>query len=206
IKGENVMLGYWKNEKATREVLRDGWLYTGDIGYVDSDGFLFVLGREKSLLISHDGEKYSPEGIEEMIVAHSSYIDQMMLYNNQSPSTVALVVPNRDAVLGWLSRNKLTLDSPVGQDAALRMLEHEIDAYKQGGQFGGMFPERWLPSAIGVLGEGFTEQNRFLNSTMKMVRGRIAEFYKNRIDYLFTAEGKNICNQQNRTIIKRLGE
>ena len=200
------MLGYWKNEKATREALRDCWLYTGDIGYLDSDGFLFVLGREKSLLIGHDGEKYSPEGIEEMIVAHSSYIDQMMLYNNQSPYTVTLIVPARDAVLGWLSKNNLTVHTQEGQDAALKLLEREIIDFRQGGQFGGTFPDRWLPAAIGILGEGFTEQNRFLNSTMKMVRGRIAEFYRNRIDYLFTPEGKDIRNHQNRTIIKRMGE
>jgi long-chain acyl-CoA synthetase len=206
IRGENVMLGYWKNEKATREVLRDGWLYTGDIGYLDSDGFLYVLGREKSLLISHDGEKYSPEGIEEMIVAHSEYIDQMMLYNNQSSYTTALLVPNRDAILGWLSRNKLSSRTEEGQDAVLGLIEKEIAAYKQGGQYGGMFPERWLPSAIGVLGEGFTEQNRFLNSTMKMVRGRIEEFYRNRIDFLYTPDGKEICNHQNRTIIGRMGD
>jgi long-chain acyl-CoA synthetase len=206
IRGENVMLGYWKNEKATRETIRDGWLYTGDIGYMDQDGFLFVLGREKSLLISHDGEKYSPEGIEEMLVAHSAYIDQMMLYNNQSPYTVALVVPNRDAILAWLSKKSLTSHTEEGQDAVLRLLVGEVDAFRQGGQFGGMFPDRWLPAAIGVLGEGFTEQNRFLNSTMKMVRGRIAEFYKNRIDYLFTPEGKDVCNHQNRMIIKRMGE
>jgi len=206
IRGENVMLGYWKNEKATREVLRDGWLYTGDIGYCDSDGFLYVLGREKSLLIGHDGEKYSPEGIEEMIVAHSAYIDQLMLYNNQSPYTTALLVPNRESILGWLAKNKLSSHTEEGQDAVLKLIESDIDAFRQGGQFGGMFPDRWLPSAFGVLGEAFTEQNRFLNSTMKMVRGRIVEFHKNRIDFLYTPEGKEICNHQNRTIIKRLGE
>ena len=79
------MAGYWKNETATREALRDGWLYTGDLGYLDADGFLYVLGRMKSLLIASDGEKYSPEVIEEAIVDSSPYIDQIMLYNNQSP-------------------------------------------------------------------------------------------------------------------------
>ncbi len=206
IRGENVMLGYWKNEKATREALRDGWLYTGDIGYLDSDGFLFVLGREKSLLISHDGEKYSPEGIEEMIVAHSAYIDQIMLYNNQSAYTSAFVVPNRDSILDWLSKSRMSSHTEEGQDAALKLIEREIGTYRQGGQYGGLFPDRWLPSAIAILGEGFTEQNRFLNSTMKMVRGRIAEFYKSRIDFMYTPEGKDVCNHQNRTIIKRMGE
>jgi long-chain acyl-CoA synthetase len=62
------------------------------------------------------------------------------------------------------------------------------------------------PSALAVLGEGFTEQNRMLNSTLKMVRGRITEFYKNRMDFLFTPEGKDVCNHQNRTIVRRLFE
>ena len=64
IKGENVMAGYWKNPSATAETVKDGWLYTGDMGYMAEDGFLYVLGRFKSLLISADGEKYSPEGME----------------------------------------------------------------------------------------------------------------------------------------------
>jgi long-chain acyl-CoA synthetase len=206
VKGKNVMAGYWKNETATRETIRDGWLYTGDIGYLDEDGFLYVLGREKSLLISHDGEKYSPEGIEEMLVSQSPYIEQVMLYNNQSPYTVALVVPNKEAVRTWVKENNHDIHTTDGQDAVLRILESEINEYRKEGKHANKFPERWLPSAVAVLGEGFTEQNRLLNSTMKMVRNRIAEYYNNRLDYLFTSEGKNICNQQNRMIVKRLGD
>ena len=56
-----VMQGYYKNADATAKALKDGWLYTGDLGYFDGDGFLYVLGRVKSLLIADDGEKYSPE-------------------------------------------------------------------------------------------------------------------------------------------------
>jgi long-chain acyl-CoA synthetase len=98
IKGDNVMAGYWNNPKATAETVVDGWLHTGDMGYMDPDGFLYVLGRFKSLLIANDGEKYSPEGIEEAIVDQSSIIDQCMLFNNQSPYTVGLVVPNIQAI------------------------------------------------------------------------------------------------------------
>ena len=205
VKGENVMAGYWKNERATQETIRDGWLYTGDLGYVDSDNFLYVLGRNKSLLIANDGEKYSPEGIEETIMGHSPLIDQVMLYNNQSPYTVALVVPNREAVLQRLEEQKLSSRTPEGQSAALKLLEAEIDAYRVGAH-AGMFPQRWLPSTFAVLGDGFTEQNGFMNSTLKMVRGRITEFYKNRLEYLFTPEGQNICNHQNMMIVKRWEE
>lgn len=206
VKGENVMAGYWKNEKATRETIRDGWLYTGDLGYLDDDGFLFVLGRNKSLLIANDGEKYSPEGIEETITGHSRFIEQIMLYNNQSPYTAALLVPNRDFILQWLKGKNLTCRTPEGQEAVLRLLESEIDAYREGGPYAGMFPSRWLPSAMAVLGEAFTEQNGCMNSTLKMVRGRITEFYKNRLDFLFTPEGQSICNHQNMMIVKRWEE
>ena len=206
VKGENVMAGYWKNEKATQETIRNGWLYTGDLGYTDEDGFLFVLGRNKSLLIANDGEKYSPEGIEETITGHSLFIEQIMLYNNQSPYTVALLVPNRELTLQWLKEKSFSCRTPEGQEAVLRMLDSEIDAYREGGTYAGMFPPRWLPSAIAVLGDGFTEQNGFMNSTLKMVRGRITEFYKNRLDFLFTPEGQTICNHQNMTIVKRWEE
>ena len=67
-----------------------------------------------------------------------------------------------------------------------------------------MFPERWLPSTFAVLDEGFTEQNRFLNSTMKMVRGRIEETYRGRIAELHRAEGANVCNAKNRAVIAGL--
>ena len=87
VKGENVMAGYWKNPESTADTLRDGYLYTGDLGYMTAEGLLYVKGRFKSLLISSDGEKYSPEGIEESLVELSPYIDQVMLYNNQSAYT-----------------------------------------------------------------------------------------------------------------------
>ena len=205
IRGENVMIGYWKNERATNETLKNGWLYTGDIGYLDEDGYIYVMGRVKSLLIGNDGEKYSPEGIEESITEQSEFIDQLMLYNSQSPYTVALLVPNKEALLRWAKNKNVSHHTPEGQKTILNLLDSEIAKFKSGGQFEKVYPERWIPSAVGVLGEGFTEENKFMNSTLKMVRSRITDFYKNRIDYLYTAEGKNIFNHQNMTIISRFG-
>jgi long-chain acyl-CoA synthetase len=204
VKGENVMLGYWKNEKATAETLRDGWLHTGDLGYLDGDGFLYVLGREKSLLIGHDGEKYSPEGIEESLVEHSRYVEQVMLHNNQSPATVALIVPSRDALRAWMRHHNLRPGAGGAEDAVLRLLEAEVNAYRAGGKYGGTFPERWLPSTFAVLEEPFSEQNRMLNSSLKMVRGRIEERYRDRIAALHSAAGADVCSARNQEAIRTL--
>ena len=202
VKGENVMAGYWKNPESTAETVKDGWLYTGDLGYMTKEGLLYVKGRFKSLLISSDGEKYSPEGIEEALVGQSKYIDQVMLYNNQSPYTIALIVPNKDALKRKLSFKNLTLDSEEGRKYAVKKFEKELNKYKKGGEFEGMFPERWLPSTFAILPEAFTEQNQMINSTMKMVRGKIEKAYAKRIEFLYTPEGKQIFNQENLDCLK----
>jgi long-chain acyl-CoA synthetase len=204
VKGDNVMAGYWKNEEATRETLKDGWLYTGDMGYLDQDGFLYVLGRFKSLLIADDGEKYSPEGIEEAFADQSPLIEQVMLYNNQNPYTVSLIFPNAEALKKRLKQEGLDPASDEGVTAALRMIDQELREYRTGGKYADMFPQRWMPAAVGILAEGFTEENGLLNSTMKMIRGKIIERYQELIDYLYTPEAKEITNSRNRETLKKL--
>lgn len=202
VKGENVMAGYWKNPESTADTVRDGYLYTGDLGYMSKEGLLYVKGRFKSLLISSDGEKYSPEGIEEALVEKSPYIDQVMLYNNQSNYTTAVIVPNRDQLIRTLKVQGLDLSTEDGSKAALTILDGEINKYKKGGDLEGMFPERWLPTCFAVLSEPFTEQNQMINSTMKMVRGKIEKAYAERIAYMYTAAGKQLHNQQNIDALK----
>jgi long-chain acyl-CoA synthetase len=204
IRGENVTPGYWKNEKATASTIRDGWLFTGDLGFMDADRFLHVLGREKSLLIGHDGEKYSPEGIEETIVENSPYIDQLMLHNSQSPYTIGLVVLNVERIRDWMKHHHHDVATDAGRAAVLNLVGHEVDAYRQGGRHEGEFPERWLPAAVAILPEPFTEQNRLLNSTLKMVRGRIVQAYAGRIEGLYAAGGKNISSPENLQVIAEL--
>jgi long-chain acyl-CoA synthetase len=197
IRGGNVMHGYWKNETATKDTIKDGWLHTGDMGYMSKDGYLYVLGRFKSLLIADDGEKFSPEGIEEAITEQSKYIDQCMLYNNQKPYTVALIVPNQHALKVFLEEKNLTADSDEGKRAVLNLLEAEVDEYRTNGKYGKMFPQRWLPVAIGILEEGFNDENGLMNSSLKIVRGKITDRYMDLIDFLYTTEAKAVTNERN---------
>lgn len=202
IRGENVMACYWKNPEATRETVRDGWLHTGDLGYLTDDGFLYVLGRFKSLLIASDGEKYSPEGMEEAIVGNSDLIDQVVVHNNQNPYTVAIIVPNAAALRQRIAREGL---SPQEQlCAAARLLGAEIDKYRRGGPYAGAFPERWLPVGMAIVEEPFTEHNGMMNSTLKVVRGKVEEHFRERIDYVYTPEGRELCNPRNLESLRRL--
>ncbi|MCF8331791.1 MAG: AMP-binding protein, partial [Bacteroidales bacterium] len=205
VKGDNVMQGYWKNEQGTKETIKNSWLYTGDMGYFDPDGFLYVTGRFKSLLISSDGEKYSPEGIEEALVEQSRYIKQVMLYNNQSPYTVALLVPNRENLVNWLkNKNNISPDAEDAVDLCLDKIQKELNPFYTGGEKENFFPQRWLPSSVAILHEAFTEENKLINSTMKLVRAKVIEKYKGRLESLFAKESKNIHHQANRDAMKNL--
>ena len=197
IKGENVMAGYWKNPKSTADTIVDGWLHTGDMGYMRDAEMLYVVGRFKSLLIAADGEKYSPEGIEENLVESSKYIDGALLHNSQDPYTIALITPNKEALKAYAKELGLDPGSTEAKIKMLELLQDEVNMYRKGGRLFGAFPERWLPAAVCVLPEPWTEQNHFLNSSMKVVRGRVEEAYKAHMEYAYTPEGKNIVNDMN---------
>lgn len=204
IRGENVMKGYWKNEEATSSTIRDEWLYTADMGYLDTDGFLFVLGRYKSLLIADDGEKYSPEGIEEAFTDQSEYVEQCLLHNNQNPYTVTLLHPNADALKHFLKSKGLAPDSKEGIEACLSLVDNEIREYRSQGKYGDMFPQRWIPANLGILAEGFTVENKLMNPTMKVIRPKVEERYKELFDYLYTPESKKVINPRNVEAMKKL--
>ncbi|MDY4572780.1 MAG: AMP-binding protein [Candidatus Cryptobacteroides sp.] len=199
VRGENVMAGYWKNPVSTAETVVDGWLHTGDMGYMRDEEFLYVVGRFKSLLISADGEKYSPEGFEDSLTDGSKYIDQVVLHNNQDPYTTVIVVPNKEALKEYVKSSNpgIDIDSREAKELMLKKIQDEVNSYRKGGSRAGMFPERWLPAAIIVADEPFTEQNHMINSTMKIVRGKVEKHYADRIEYALTPEGKNLLNDKN---------
>lgn len=198
IRGENVMKGYFKNEKATAEAIRGGWLFTGDLGYTDEDDFLVVVGREKALLIGEDGEKYSPEEIEEAIVTSSELISQVMLHNDHCRYTTALAVLDQDAV------KRLLPDLGGSADALLEAVRDSFFAFQRQEAFRNRFPRRWLPATFQILQDGFTLSNRLMNSTMKIVRYRITETYRELLDYMYTAQGDRPDNPRNAAVLREL--
>ncbi len=204
-RGDTLMLGYWQNPEATREVLTDdGWFHTGDMGHMDAEGFLFIDGRVKSLLISSSGEKYSPEGIEASILETSPYIQQIMLYNHQSPCTIALVVPNIGPIKAALQQQNLTLEIEAGQTEAIRLIQDSLNAYRKGGARAGLFPDIWLPMTFAILDMPFSVEEGLLTATQKLVRYKVTAKYKELILSLFSPKGINPQNDTNRQALARL--
>jgi long-chain acyl-CoA synthetase len=107
VKGENVMLGYWNKKEETANVIKDGWLYTGDLGEIDpEDGYLKITDRKKDIIVSAGGDNISPAKIENMIT-NELEIDQCMIYGDKKNYLVALIVPNKEFLIEKETINKV---------------------------------------------------------------------------------------------------
>jgi long-chain acyl-CoA synthetase len=198
IRGNNVMKGYYKNPESTAKTIRDGWLYTGDMGNFDEDGFLNVVGRTKALLISADGEKYSPEGIEEAIQNSSELIAQAMVYNDMRKNTTAIITLDAPKVAKYVEKNKI-----ADPDVLISAIKSDLYRFKGSPEYRDQFPEKWIPVNFQIAPELFTEQNHMINSMLKMVRHRIMEAYQDRVEFMYTPEGSTVTNEYNRNAVKK---
>lgn len=198
VRGPNLMAGYFKNPEATGETIVDGWLRTGDLGTLDAEGFLSVEGRAKALLISSDGEKYSPEGIESAILDAGTLIDQVVVYNDHRKFTCALVTLDDDAVRRALSSGHITTPA-----AALELVKDSFYAFKTNQRYRNTVPLNWTPATFQIVGETFSEANGLVNSTMKIVRYKVIEAYQELIEYVYSDAGDHYDNERNRAALQR---
>jgi len=104
IKGPSVMKGYYRNEKATSEAIdADGWLHTGDIGYFDAEGFLYITDRKKDIIITAGGKSIAPQNIENLIKS-DSYVQEVVVHGDRRPYLTAIIVPDFNAMKGLALR------------------------------------------------------------------------------------------------------
>lgn len=153
VKGENVMLEYWQNPKATAEVIQNGWLYTGDIGELDSEGYLKITDRKKDIIVTLGGDNISPSKIENLLCLHDE-IEQAYVHGDNEKYLSCLLVLNKNIKLDN-TQIQLLIDKT---NKSLTAIE-KIKKFK-------------------TLDEEFTIENELLTPTMKIRRHKIKSKYK----------------------------
>ena len=126
LSGPVVFGGYWKNEKATAEAIEDGWFHTGDLGSLDSEGYITITGRKKEILVTAGGKNVSPAQLEDHLRAHP-LISQAIVVGDQQPFIGALVTIDAEALPAWNERNGKPADTAVADLLADADLTAEID-------------------------------------------------------------------------------
>ena len=161
VKGENVMLGYWNKKEDTEKVLKDGWLYTGDIGEIDpQDGYLKITDRKKDIIVSAGGDNISPAKIENQILNFPA-IDQCMVYGDAKNYLVVLIVPNKEFKE---EKEKITkIISEINKNLTI------VEKIKK----------------FHLINETFSIENGLLTPTMKVKRNKVIAKYKNILEHLY---------------------
>lgn len=137
IKGDSVMLGYYKNQKLTEEAFDNGWFKTGDIGFFDEDGFLHINGRKKNVIISKNGENVFPEEIED-ILNRSPFVQENMVYGEQDEKHTEIIavqiVTDAEAFIEYSEKNKVAITPELVNEKiaeAVKETNKELPAFKQ---------------------------------------------------------------------------
>ena len=159
IKGENVMLGYWNQTEETNKVIKNGWLYTGDIGQL-KDGYLKITDRKKDIIVNAGGDNISPLKIENLIT-NQNEIEQCLIYGDGKNYLVALIVPS---------------DEFINKEDEIKKKIEEINKNL------GIFEK--IKNII-IVKEKFSIENRMLTPTLKLKRFKIIEKYKKQLENLY---------------------
>ena len=160
IKGENVMLGYWNNPHETDKTIKDGWLYTGDIGHFDN-GFLKITDRKKDILITPGGDNISPVKIENDLIK-IEFIEQALVYGDNKPFLVALIV---------LDKNFISISDEIIKKE-IEKINKELSKIEK------------IKKFI-VTDKQFSIENGFMTPTLKLKRYKIIQEYKKKLDKLY---------------------
>jgi len=161
VKGENVMLGYWNKKEDTEKVLKDGWLYTGDIGEIDSqDGYLKITDRKKDIIVSAGGDNISPAKIENLL-SNSPAIDQSLVYGDGKNYVVALIVPSKEFI-----NQKEKINEILNEINNNLTLVEKIKKFH-------------------LINDSFSIENGLLTPTMKVKRNKVITKYKNILENFY---------------------
>jgi long-chain acyl-CoA synthetase len=183
VRGGVVFKGYWNNEQETKAAIVDGWFHTGDLGAIDADGFLTIIGRKKEIIVTAGGKNVAPAILEDQLRAHP-LISQAMAVGDAKPFVAALITIDPEAFVGWKQRNGKDPNATVGELATDPDLLAEIDlAVKEANQ---AVSHAESIRKFRVLPVDFTEDTGELTPTMKVKRKVVAEKFASDIEALYS--------------------
>lgn len=179
-RGELVMQGYWRNEDATAECIKDGWLHTGDIGVIDDQGRLMITDRKKDIIVNSGGDNIAPQRIEGILTLEPE-IAQAMVYGDKRPNLVAAIVPDPEWLEQWAQDN--------GKSNELSILAKDDDLHKALSDVldrinADMSNIEKVRRFI-IAREAFTIDNALMTPSMKIRRHKIIEIYGDQLTGLY---------------------
>jgi long-chain acyl-CoA synthetase len=180
VRGPNVFQGYYKNEEATREALRNGWLHTGDVGEIDADGYLKITGRKKDIIITAGGKNITPANLEAEIKQHP-LISQCVVIGDRRPYLVALVTLDPEEAAKFAKESELPEDpAALATNEQVRgAIEEHIERINE------KFARVEQVKRFRVLPQDLSQEGGELTPTLKVKRAVVQEKYAREIDELY---------------------
>ncbi|MFM1722250.1 long-chain fatty acid--CoA ligase [Rhodococcus sp. PAM 2766] len=183
LSGPVVFSGYWRNETATEEALEDGWFHTGDLGTVDSDGYIAITGRKKEIIVTAGGKNVAPAQLEDHLRAHP-LISQAIVVGDQKPFIGALITIDAEALPAWNERNGKPAGTTVPELLSDPDLTAEVDAAIA--EANKLVSHAEAIKKYRILPVDFTEETGELTPTMKLKRGVVHESFASDIEQIYS--------------------
>ncbi len=187
-RGPHVMKGYFKDEEATKEAIdNDNWLHTGDMGYFDKDGFLFINDRKKNIIVTSGGKNVAPQAIENLLIT-SRYIDQAVVVGDKRKYCSAFIVPDMEKLKSYAQKNKIEYrdeDDLLTNDQIQNLMREEIDYVSVD------LASYETIKKFKLLKEPFTIESNELTPTQKVKRNVVEQKYKALIDEMYPDDEHN---------------
>ena len=178
VKGPNVFKGYYRNEEATRETIRDGWLHTGDIATIDGDGFVSITGRIKEIIITAGGKNITPVNIEAQVKRHP-LVSQCVVIGDRRPYLVALVTIDPEAAATYAQENGKDPAELYQDPEVVASIEAHVDEVNRD------LAQVQQVKKIRILPRDLSQEDGELTPTLKLKRPIIAEKYDAEIEELY---------------------
>jgi len=183
-KGDNIMKGYYRQYKDTEGAVKDGWLYTGDIGHIDKDGFLVVTERKKDIIVTSGGKNISPSEVETHIKA-DRYIEDMLIYGDKKKYLAALIIPDFENLTRYAGFKKIPFNDMkelVENDTVRDFIRRRIEKMQED------LPPFSRVKKFIILNKKLTQDQGELTPTLKIKRREVTAKYKDLLDGLYESD------------------